>query len=291
MMVECPKCGQKLRDDWFRCPRCRELVPNAPAEQPAEPPTSEQTRSPWLIPSVAGIAILAIAIVVASSRGGDDSVAKAAAVRPPPLSAPVANAEPVDQEVLARNESMELRRAGSVAYTNGDIDSALAQFQAAVEANPNDAEARNNLAQVLVRLKRSTEALAHLDEAVRLDEQKWAYRFNRARAYAELNRLPEAITEYRVAANLFPDDYATHFNLGVVFLRTKQYPEAVQSLERAVNLAPGEPSFLISLGTAYVGVEQPAKAKAAFQHFLEIAPDDPESPRVKALIEALDAAS
>lgn len=263
--------------------------PAAAAPEGVTPPAQPQLL--WAVGG--GVFVLALAVgLVVSFGGGAPETASPLPVQPlAPPPATVGEPRPIDSTEIARHQSEDERRAGYAAYSTGDIDAALARFQAAVDAKPDDAEARNNLGQVMTRQKRAAEALPHFDEAIRLDPQKWAYRFNRARAHAELNQFPEAIADYRASADLFPEDYATHYNLGLVYMRTKQYPEAVGSLERAVSLAPGEASFLISLGTAYVGVEQPDKAREAFVKFLEVAADDdPEVPRVKDLIQALDAA-
>jgi Flp pilus assembly protein TadD len=229
--------------------------------------------------------------ILSAGSTPQNSAAQPASVRRLDAERPKNETKPAAPAVRAQVESAESRRAGYAAYSMGDLTSALAKFQAAVDANPSDPEARNNLGQVLVRQDRAADAVPHFDEAVRLDPQKWAYRFNRGRAYGLVNRWPDAVTEYRGAAQLFPEDYATRFNLGLALMRMKQYPEAVTELEEAVKLAPSEPSFLISLGTAYVAVAKPDRAKAVFQQFLELAPEDPEVPRVKALIGALDAAA
>lgn len=290
-MSECPACGQRLRDDWPRCPRCgaQQSAPPEVASVVASSPSSSLTRSIWVGLGVA--AVIGVAAIV-TMRSGEPR-----ASTPEPAPAPVIAAEatsepkPIDASALGRSQGEDAQRAGAGAYASGDLASALTQFEAAVAAKPEDPEAQNNLGQVLVRLNRAADALPHFDEAVRRDSQKWAYRFNRARAYGALERWNEAAVEYRAAAEIFPDDYATRYNLGLVLLRQKQYRDAVTELERAVAQAPGEVSFLITLGTAHVGAEQPARARAVFQQFLELAPNDPEAPRVKSLIAALDAAA
>lgn len=297
-MTECPNCGQRLRSGWIRCPRCRELLPEQPAEvtTPAAP-AAAAARPQWLW-GVVGIAIAAfvltaIGLLTSGSDGTQTAAGGSSTIGTPVTQAPPKMPEPrpIDSVALAKNLGADARRAGNAAYAMGDFAAALARFQAAVDANPEDPEARNNLAQVLVRQNRAADALPHLDEAVRINPQTWAYRFNRARALAALERWKEAATEYRAAADLFPEDYATQYNLGLTLMRLKQYADSVTALERAVALAPGEPSFLITLGTAYVGAERPDRAKAVLQQFLELAPDDPEAPRVKALIGALTAAA
>jgi len=290
--VHCAECGLRRRDDWFRCPRCSEILPDAPvvAESQESHATAAKTR--WA--KVGGTILFFGAIAffvgsdpspVASQRVG------ASTVGPVRLPAAAESTPPVAPEGRLLHDAVNARITGGAAYARGNFDQARADYEAAVSANPEDAEARNNLAQVLMRQNLPSVALPHFDEAVRVDPGKWAFRFNRARAYAETNRLRDAADEYQAAAKLFPEDYATHYNLGLTQIKLKQYPEAVGALEQAVQLAPGEPSFLITLGTAYVATQNPARAKATFAQFLQQAPDDPEAPRVRELLSALDASN
>lgn len=188
------------------------------------------------------------------------------------------------------HQTLDSVRAGNAAYALGNLDAALEQYRAAVAASPTHAEARNNLAQVLIRRGEVAAALPHLDVAVQLDSERWTYRFNRGRAYSLLERWPEAVAEYEAADRLFPDDYATQYNLGLALLSLRRFPDAVHALERAVAMAPAEQNFLITLGTAYLGSEDPTRAREVFQQFLDRAPQDSEAPRVKALLDALPVA-
>jgi tetratricopeptide (TPR) repeat protein len=211
----------------------------------------------------------------------------------PALSAPAADpGDPAGEPPAISIQAVDSKRSAAAAYAAGDYATALTALEAAVAASPQDAEARNNLGQLLVHQGRSAEALPHFDEAVRLDATRWQYRFNRARAYGTLDRWPQAVAEYQAAAALFPDDHATLYNLGLAQLRVRDYAGAVVSLERAVAVAPDQHDFLITLGTAYVGAERTDRARATFQRFLEVAPDDADAPKVKSLLQALvDSAS
>ena len=298
MLSECPQCGQKLRSQWVRCPRCRLLLPKAPASaaRDAGGESAGSSSRPWWIG--AGVALMAIVALVVATSG--DSTATATA--PPTPAAPPA-ARPAGEPVSAADgrlssragdtisfDTIEAKRESAVAYSKGDFGTALKQLEAAVASSPQDPEARNNLGQLLVRLDRAAESLPHFDEAVRLDGQRWAYRFNRARAYGVSDRWPDAVTDYRVAAGLFPGDHATLYNLGLALLRTRDYSGAVVALEQAVAAAPEEHGFLLTLATAYSRSEQPDRARATLQRFLEVASDDADAPRVKALLDALAAA-
>jgi len=298
MLSECPQCGQKLRSQWVRCPRCRRLLTethaSASRDAGGESPPSHP-RQWWVGGGVGLLAILAMVL----ATGGDTPATATARTTPAAPASPRPAAETASASVGISSEraghsvsfeAVDSKREAAVAYAKGDYGTALAQLEAAVASSPNDPEARNNLGQLFVRQGRAAESLTHFDEAVRLDGQRWAYRFNRARAHGLLNRWPDAITDYRAAATLFPGDHATLYNLGLALLRVRDYPAAVMALEEAVAAAPEEHDFLITLGTAYVGAEQSDLARATFERFLEVAADDPDAPRVRALLEALSAA-
>lgn len=293
MLSDCPQCGQKLRPQWVRCPRCRVLLPEV-ATAPHATATGESTsdrrwRLGWVV-----VPVTAVVVVAAGWPTRDEKAAvptRPAAVTAAANTAPdesSADAEAPASSVPTRAfKAIDSTRAAGVAYQEGDFATALAQLELAVAESPNDPEVRNNLGQLLVRQGRTADALPHFDAAVRLDGARWNYRFNRARAYGLLNRWPEAVAEYRVAAQAFPGDHATLYNLGLALLRVRDYAAAASSLEQAVAAAPEQHDFLITLGTAYVGADQTERARATFQRFLEVAPDDPEAPKVRALLQAL----
>jgi Flp pilus assembly protein TadD len=300
MLSECPQCGQKLRPQWVRCPRCRSLLSEsgpatAPALNDAQGAVAPKSPAKWGMVAAGAVVLVVLGLVVTRD---DTPAASASAVSPQvitasrPTNESAAGAATESKENSAPVPSttfvaLDSRRAAGTAYAQGDFAAALAALEAAVDAAPADPEARNNLGQLLVRQGRAADALPHFDEAVRLMPSKWDYRFNRARAYGLVDRWTEAVAEYRVAAQLFPDDHATLYNLGLAQLRTRDYAGAATSLEQAVAQAPDEHEFLITLGTAYVGAAEPDRARATFEKFLQVAPQNAEVPKVKALLQAL----
>jgi tetratricopeptide (TPR) repeat protein len=293
--LKCTHCGQQVREEWLRCPRCRELLETEGPPAAASAPTPDavplqSAKGMWL----AGVGVLALGVIGAgvairanlppAAVAAGESMARPI-VRPKPERVAATSAEAAAE--AAEHETLDALRSGAAAYNAGDLSGALGRYQAAVAASPDDPEARNNLAQVLVRLGRTREAMPHFDEAIRLDPERWAYRFNRGRAYAQLERWNDAVRDYRQASQISPDDYPAYYNLGLALMRLKQYPEAAESLEQAVAKAPGEPTFLITLGTAYVGAERPDRARATFERFLVAFPDDAEAEKVKALLQAM----
>ena len=178
-------------------------------------------------------------------------------------------------------------RSGVAAYNGGDLASAVTQFTAAVEADPNNAEALNNLGQVLVRSGHALDAISYFDRAIAVSGGVWAYHFNRARAYAELGEWRRAVSGYTEAARLFPDDYVTQFNLAKARQAGGDMAGALESYARAIELAPGQADFQLSYGQALDLSGRQADAAAAYRHFLELEPGAPQAEKVKARLAEL----
>lgn len=130
---------------------------------------------------------------------------------------------------------MDAADAATIAYGAGDYATALAQFQAAVERNPQDTDALSNLGQVLVRMNRPADAIPYLERATALMPDRWAYQFNLARALGLVGRMAESIQGYRRAQELFPDDYVTTFNLALALHKNGDTTEARKLLEKVVQ--------------------------------------------------------
>jgi tetratricopeptide (TPR) repeat protein len=183
--------------------------------------------------------------------------------------------------------SADFSRTGLAAYNGGDLASAEAKLKAAVEVDGQNAEALNNLGQVLVRAGKASEAIAYFDRAIAISDSVWAYHFNRARAYAEMKDWSQAIAGYNDAVRLFPGDYATHFNLAKAREASGDLPGAVESYGKAAELAPGQGEFQLWYGRALDRSGRQQDAVAAYKKFLELEPDGPQAEKVKARLAQL----
>ena len=181
--------------------------------------------------------------------------------------------------------------AGNQLFDTGEFPSALAQFEAAVAVAPDDPQARNNLGQTLVRLKRQNEAVPHLEEAVRLDPRRWEYHFNLAHTLGELGWWSRSAAQYRQAAELLPSDFATRYNLGRALHEWGDYRGAVVAYLEAIALAPGEPTFYLSLAQSYDAMARPADVVAAYARYLEIDSASTRANQVRAQMDALQHAN
>ena len=284
--INCPECGTKTSARRTRCPRCRASLASATAP-PSAPARSTRATRPVVIACVVGVLLTAGTALRLGSSAGSASASPAAvsASSPtqssPPRVAPVANGP-------AAHTSIDAGRAGLAAYAQGDVAGSIGQFTDAVAANPNDAQALNNLGQSLVRAGRAREAIPYFDRAVAVADTVWTYHFNRARAYHELQEWNRAISGYREAARLFPQDYATVFNLARALQASGDLNGAVEEYQRAITLAPGEPDFVLSLAYALETASRPADAVKAYRRYLELQDSAPAAEKVRKRIEELE---
>ena len=284
-VISCEKCGAKLRPGRERCPRCRAFVtvPN---------PAREAETSRKLARISAAIAGSFIVLVAGlwiwrewgTPRAPAKSVAPAVASTAGPAPTPVG--EPARQlPQLGRDRPfMDPAGAGAAAYGEGDFATALAQFQAAVEKNPQDTDSLSNLGQVLVKMNRPADAIPYLTRAVSLAPDRWAYQFNLARALGLVGRLDESIQGYRTAQVLFPNDYVTAFNLALSLHKKGDEAAAVEEYQKAINLQPEDASFRKALGISYERLQKGSEAAAAYQEYLRLSPDAPDADIVRARI-------
>jgi tetratricopeptide (TPR) repeat protein len=287
--VICAACGAKVKSGRVKCLRCGESLvarQDAPARR----------QYPWKTMGLIGgcVALAGVAIVVtgrsasAPHRGRSAATGASQVLDVTPASSTSGPKTPDPNPATAAVSHL---LAGQHAYASGDIDTSARQLQAAVDANPNDVRALNDLGQVLIRNGRARDALVYLDRAVELKPDAWAYQFNRARAHAQLEEWGPAIDGYRAAAQLFPDDYATQYNLAKALQASGDIGAALPAYERAIALAPGQSDFQLSYGVALETAKRPQDAAAAYRHYLELEPDSPQAEKVRAHLAVLDPAA
>ena len=301
--VSCGACGAKIREDRTRCLRC-----GAPIGERGVPSVAAAPAGGRRVVSARGMSARTAAVAAALvSLGGFAALLGGAATAvgrtsPVPIVAaatvsdvtPAQAAAPPFPGSQAADDtavSLDASRAGVAAYSRGDIGGSLQQFTAAVEADPDNPQALNNLGQALVRTGQVRAAIPHFDRAIALSGGVWAYHFNRARAYAELREWGHAIPGYRDAARLFPDDYVTAFNLARALEASGNLPDAIDEFERAIALAPGEADFHLSHAHALELAARPREAAAAYRRFLELDGSSPSAERVAARAAQLESAA
>lgn len=169
------------------------------------------------------------------------------------------NQETLWRDTIAKNPSCWMAHVnlGRLLSLRGDSAEAVLHYQFALELNPDDAGARNNLAIELGNMGRTDDAIRQFRESIRRWPSYTDAKVNLAVFLAQKGRWAEAVTEYDALLQVHPDDALAHNN--VAWLLATHGPadgasaaEAIRHAERAVALtARGNAGALDTLGAAY----------------------------------------
>jgi TolB-like protein/Flp pilus assembly protein TadD len=115
---------------------------------------------------------------------------------------------------------------------------ALAEFERTLKLNPNDATARQWMANnSLAYLGRSKEELEEMKRALELDPLSLVINTNLGVAYFQNGLMDQAITQLRKTVDMDGSFYYAHWQLGLAYVWKGSYPEAIAELEKAANLS------------------------------------------------------
>jgi len=189
------------------------------------------------------------------------------------------------EELLARQPDNvpALLARGMIHESAGHADKALENFQTALYHHPEHAEARLQLAETLLRLKRPAEALGHL-ERLRAAHPSTGATLALARCYRLLGRLDEAAALLDLLAAECPKNGAVLGERGRTALSADQLTVAEDWLRRAVAALPADQAANYDLAQCLQRSGKQTEAEHYFQRSEEIRAD------VKRLAEAADQA-
>ena len=198
---------------------------------------------------------------------------------------------------------------GSALDSNGQLDEAIEQFQAALKLRPDYWEAQMNLGIAYGKKGRLDKAVEHLDTALRLNPRSASVRANLGNAYALMGYtdmaieqflatlqldpglfeahvnlassynkkglLDKEIEEYEAAIQLRPDFEEGHYLLGRAYANAGRLDNAIERLRYATGLSPDNASYHNTLGVFYAQKGLFDEAVGQFEEAVRLAPDNP----------------
>jgi tetratricopeptide (TPR) repeat protein len=162
---------------------------------------------------------------------------------------------------------------GEALATRGQFDEAIAQFQQALEIQPDIVAAHNNLGALLGRRGRFDEAVAHYRKALEIKPDVAAAHYNLGNALAARGQFDEAIADFQQALQIQPGSAEVHNNLANVLLARGNLDEAVTHYRKALEIEPGIALAHYNLGNVLATRGQFDEAIAQLDQALEIQPD------------------
>ena len=183
--------------------------------------------------------------VVAGNRASDEMAHLWLQVLPRDSPGSTVDPRALIQEALARHnlqknpEDFEARyNLAALLQIRGNLAEATAQFAEAVRIRPDDATANNALGAMLLAAGRIQESIPHLSAALKTRPDYFDAHYNFGNALASQGDFSGALTHFRAAVRLHPDDANAEANLGSAFAATGNIPEARVHYQRALQLNP-----------------------------------------------------
>jgi tetratricopeptide (TPR) repeat protein len=221
-------------------------------------------------------------------RAGATAIVLALGIATWRQSAMYVDAATLYRATLARNPSAWLAHTNLAALlmngSSDDVREGVAHARAALRLQPDDVEARYNLAGGLKRLGDlegavvQYEALAADLAAAPQERPRMAglYR-SLGNALADLGRLDDAIAQYEASLRYAPESAGAHSDLGVALGRRGRLDEALVHLREAARLEPRVADRHTNAGTALAQVGRLDEAIAEYRAAIALAPSDPDT--------------
>jgi protein O-mannosyl-transferase len=142
---------------------------------------------------------------------------------------------------VTRNNATAHNSLGAVYGNQGRVPEAIAQFEAALRANPDPTDLRKilpNLGRALISANRIAEAIPHLERARALVADRADLRHQLALAYAVTGRTPDAIEMWAEALRIDPAFEDAYYTMGVALASERRIEEARRAFETLLRLNP-----------------------------------------------------
>ncbi|MGE3804638.1 MAG: tetratricopeptide repeat protein [Gemmataceae bacterium] len=167
----------------------------------------------------------------------------------------------------------DLRARGQAYLTLGELDRARADFEAAREREPKNADAWIYLGNLNMKRKELEQARADYQRAIELAPENALARNNRGKALLEAGDVQGAIQDFERALALEAQLPEAHYNLGKLSYTTGANGQAVRQLSLALESRPGWVAALDLRGRAHLAEKRHDLALADFEACLNLQPE------------------
>jgi protein O-mannosyl-transferase len=150
---------------------------------------------------------------------------------------------------------------GSVLLQTGHTDDAIAQFQKALEIDPQYALAHLNLGVALSLKGQANEAISQFQKALDIDPHAALAHNDCGFVLLQQGRADEAIIQYRKALEIEPNLVLAHFGLGRALVQKGRTEDAISEFQEAARLNPDFTAAREELAKAQDTVQQRAGPK------------------------------
>ena len=169
-------------------------------------------------------------------------------------------------EVLKFGDYVEAYNNRGLAYFYlGQKERAIADYNKAIQLNPNDADAYNNRGNAYFYLGQHERAIKDYTKSIELNNSELHLPYNnRGNAYSDLGQHERAIADYNKAIQLNPNYAKAYYNRGIAYALTGNFNQALNDVNKAIQLEPNNANNYQLRGMIYQALGDNAKAQADF---------------------------
>ncbi|HKW29229.1 MAG TPA: tetratricopeptide repeat protein [Verrucomicrobiae bacterium] len=188
-----------------------------------------------------------------------------------------ANQETLWRVTLAGNPDCWMARnnLGFILTQKGEVDEAMAQFQQALQINPQDPPSWNNVGNVLLHWGKVDEAIPYFQKTLQLNPDYVEARNNLGSALLQKGKVDEAKAQFQKALQINPVSVESYGNLGNAMLQEGKVDEAIAQYQKALQINPGNPNLYNNLGNALSRQGHFEQSVAHYQAAIKLAPNNP----------------
>lgn len=180
----------------------------------------------------------------------------------------------------ATEESRNHYERGRSLGKQGNYNEALAAFNEAIAANPENAEAHNGLGFCYLLLGQKEKAERSLKEALRLQPDLLKAVKNLASLYHRQERMKEAISLWERLTEISPNDAEGWSYLSTAQMSEGQIEKALVAAKRALDLGPNSPAVIVN----YANMQKELmRFDEAERHYRRVVDMNPPDKQVRAL--------
>ncbi len=136
-------------------------------------------------------------------------------------------------------------------YNNKDFRGAIADYNQAININPNYANAYCNRGNARGELGDKQAAIADYNQAININPNYANAYFNRGNARDDLGDKQAAIADYTQAINIAPKDASAYYNRGIAHSKLGDKQAAIADYTQAINIAPKDANAYKNRGLAH----------------------------------------
>jgi tetratricopeptide (TPR) repeat protein/S1-C subfamily serine protease len=161
-----------------------------------------------------------------------------------------------------------------ILYSNQQkYELALADFNKAIELNPNYAKAYNNRGTLYDDQQKYELALADYNQAIELNRNNAQAYYNRGNLYYDLQKYDLALSDYNKAIDINPNFANAYNNRGNLYDDLQKYDLALSDYNQALQLNPNDPMAYLNRGLLYYNLQKYELALADYNQAIRINPN------------------